>query len=59
MKFVEVEIQVYVKDGAVRTPQTVRIDMTMGDHETAKDAADRLGALLRDKLETFDIGDCE
>lgn len=58
MKFMTVEIQVYVKDGIERTPHTVRVEMTMGDRATAKDAADKLGAVIQERLELVDIGDC-
>lgn len=54
-----VEIQVCVNDGGLRTPQTLCVEMTMGDNATARDAVDKLAWVLREKLETVDIGDCE
>lgn len=59
MKFATIEMPVTVVMDGNRHTQTLCIDLTLGDEQTAHDAVLKLRDLLQDKLNTIDIGDCE
>jgi len=58
VKFLYVSIPVSVSEDQInKTPHTLSVPMFVSDECTPTEAVERLGELLRDKLNTVDLGD--
>jgi hypothetical protein len=59
VKFVTIRIPVTVESDGVNVPETLSVRMFVPEGCTHADAVSRLGDVLRDKLNTVDLGDEE
>jgi hypothetical protein len=59
VKFVTIHIPVTVESDGVNVPETLSVKMFVPEGCTHADAVSRLGDVLRNKLNTVDLGDSE